>query len=136
MTIVRCPRCRDEVSVPAKATARALVRCPLCLEQYLLAEALANAPPPLVIIGGEIEEAVIQRTVEPEHEYQIASGAFSSAARESSPPVGAAVMLPRPAMRGGRRARRQEKSGLVFFLSVVAGGLLAAPLSILTLWWV
>ena len=38
MTIVRCPRCRDEVSVPAKATARALVRCPLCLEQYLLAE--------------------------------------------------------------------------------------------------
>src|SRR5947199_1264666 len=118
MTIVRCPRCRDEVTVPPRATARALVRCPLCLEQYLLAEALANAPPPLVIIGGEVEEAAIQRTIEPEHEYEIASSGFSPAARESSPPVGAAVMLPRPAMRGGRRARRQNTGGFVFFLSV------------------
>src|SRR5262245_45970899 len=69
MSIVRCPRCRDEVTVPAKASGRALVRCPLCLEEYLLAEALTNAPPPLVIIGGEVEQSAIQSSA-PGTEYQ------------------------------------------------------------------
>jgi hypothetical protein len=136
MTIVRCPRCRDEVTVPPRATARALVRCPLCLEQYLLAEALANAPPPLVIIGGEVEEAAIERPTETENDYKIDASGFSADALQATAPANATVTLPRPAIRTGRRPRRQEKGGLVFFLSVVAGGLLAAPLAILTLWWV
>jgi hypothetical protein len=124
------------VTVPPRATARALVRCPLCLEQYLLAEALANAPPPLVIIGGEVEEAAIQRTAETDSEYEIDTGGFSADVLQATAPANTAVTLPRPAIRAGRRPRRQEKGGLVFFLSVVAGGLLAAPLAILTLWWV
>ncbi len=136
MTIVRCPRCRDEVTVPPRATARALVRCPLCLEQYLLAEALANAPPLLVIIGGEVEEAAIQRPAEIDSEYKIDAGLFSADALQTATPSPEAISLPRPAIRAGRRTRRQEKGGLVFLLSVVAGGLLAAPLAILTLWWV
>jgi hypothetical protein len=136
MTIVRCPRCRDEVTVPPRATERALVRCPLCLEQYLLAEALANAPPSLVIIGGEVEEAAIQRPTETENEYTIDTGGFSADMLQAAVPTNTVVTLPRPALRAGRRPQRQEKGGLVFFLSVVAGGLLAAPLAILTLWWV
>src|SRR5262245_61460588 len=136
MTVIRCPRCRDEVTVPPSATARALVRCPLCLEQYLLAEALANAPPPLVIIGGEVEEAAIERPAETENEYTIDAGGFSADALQAAAPANGAVTVPRPATRAGRRPRRQEKGGLVFFLSVVAGGLLAAPLAVLTLWWV
>src|SRR5205823_6268406 len=99
MTTVCCPRCRDEVTVPPGATARALVRCPLCLEQYLLAEALANAPPPLVIIGGEVEQAVIQRPAETDSEYSIASAGFSPAAFNATAPATAAVTLPRPAIR-------------------------------------
>jgi len=136
MTIVRCPRCRDEVTVPPRATARALVRCPLCLEQYLLAEAMADVPPLLVILGGEVEEAAIQRPADAENEYAFAGSGFSSEALDANPPAAATVALPHPAIRAGRRPRRQEKGGLVFFLSVVAGGLLAAPLAILTLWWV
>jgi hypothetical protein len=136
MTIVRCPRCRDEVTVPPRATARALVRCPLCLEQYLLAEAMANAPPPLVIIGGEVEEVAIQRPAETDNEYEIDAGGLSAEVFRATAPANTAVTLPRPAIRTVRRPKRQEKGGLVFFLSVVAGGLLAAPLAILTLWWV
>ncbi|HMC09767.1 MAG TPA: hypothetical protein VKH44_00695, partial [Pirellulaceae bacterium] len=74
MSTVRCPRCRDEVTVPTRATSRALVRCPLCLEQYLLAEALAGAPPSLVIIGGEVEQAAIEISAEPGIEYTVAAG--------------------------------------------------------------
>src|SRR5205814_2467267 len=61
---------------------------------------------------------------------------FPAATLDASEPAATTVTLPRPAIRAGRRLRRQEKGGLVFFLSVVAGGLLAAPLAILTLWWV
>src|SRR6476620_5954168 len=119
MTIVRCPRCRDEVSVPAKATPRALVRCPLCLEQYLLSEALANAPPPLVIIGGEVDESVIQRPSEMENEYQIARSGFSADTLHATAPADVAVSLPRPAVRAAQRPRRKEKSGLLFLINVI-----------------
>jgi len=122
--------------VPPRATARALVRCPLCLEQYLLSEALANAPPPLVIIGGEVEEAAIERSAETDNEYKIDAGGYSTDVFQATAPTDAAVALPRPTIRAGRRPRQQEKGGLVFLLSVVAGGLLAAPLAVLTLWWV
>ena len=59
MTIVRCPRCRDEVTVPRHAGSGSLVRCPLCLEQYLLSEALANAPPPLILLSRGAEEPLV-----------------------------------------------------------------------------
>lgn len=135
MSVVRCPRCRDEVTVPARATGRALVRCPLCLEQYLLAEALAGAPPLLVIIGGEVEQAAIDDSGEPGIQYQVASGGFASAALDASAPVAASVTVPRSALRTGLRPRRKEQSGLSLLISVVGGGVLAAPLALLVLWW-
>src|SRR5438067_2233446 len=135
MTIVRCPRCRDEVTVPAKATPRALVRCPLCLEQYLLAEALANAPPPLVIIGGEVEQAAIERSSPGESEYQLADDRrlgqhFTDSPLEASAPAAAAVMAPRPAMRAMPRARRPEKSGLLLLVNYAVGGVMGLSLGL------
>src|SRR5688572_30429621 len=95
MTIVRCPRCRDEVSLPPKATGRALVRCPLCLEQYLLAEAMAGAPPALVIIGGEVEQAAIAPPEVDGTEYKM-TGGISADDFAGRAPVAAAVMPARP----------------------------------------
>src|SRR5262245_36470026 len=111
MTVVRCPRCRDEVTVPPRATSRALVRCPLCLEQYLLAEALANAPPPLIIIGGEVADAAIERSSDGD-DYKIAGSGFSSAVFDSQASSSSAVTLPRPMIKGGTRPRRKESSGI------------------------
>jgi hypothetical protein len=130
MTIVRCPRCRDEVSVPAKATTRALVRCPLCLEQYLLAEALANAPPPLIIIGGEVAQDAIEQQAAGEGEYRLSGGVL-----DASAPAPAAVIMPRPAVRSTPRTRRPEKNGLILVVNYVVGGVLGLSLGLLVLWW-
>jgi len=55
--ISTCPRCRRQVSLPVGAAATAAVRCPLCEAEYLLSEALALAPPELILVAGAAGEA-------------------------------------------------------------------------------
>src|SRR5690242_12176744 len=123
MSIVRCPRCRDEVTVPPKAGPRALVRCPLCLEEYLLAEALANAPPALVIIGGEVEQAAILPRGDEANEYRLEGGSFGQVSETAAAPT--TTLAPRPLPRGTTRLtrpRRQQSSGLFLVVNYVGGG--------------
>jgi hypothetical protein len=133
MTIVRCPRCRDELAVPARATSRALVRCPLCLEEYLLAEALSNAPPPLVIIGGEVEQAAIH-SPDAADEYRLAGGPFTADVLAAAAPEPTHT-APRPALRTTTRPRRKEKSGVLLLVNYVGGGVMGLSLGLLVLWW-
>ena len=56
MTTVSCPKCSDQVSVPASAPRSARVRCPLCQEEYDLADALAQLPPALIIVSTGVTE--------------------------------------------------------------------------------
>src|ERR1041384_725211 len=117
MTIVRSPRCRDEVTLPPQATARALVRCPLCLEQYLLAEALANAPPLLVIIGGEVAQLAIDASPVAGHDYELAAAAVTDSPDNHWGHAAAATLAPRvPAVRTGRRPRKREPSMALLML--------------------
>ena len=50
MSVVACPKCGEEVSVPHEAPREAKVRCPLCAEVYQLYEALVALPPMLEIV--------------------------------------------------------------------------------------
>src|SRR3954469_16318062 len=128
MAIVRCPRCRDEVTVPPGATTRALVRCPLCLEQYLLSEALANAPPPLVIIGGEVPQAAIDQstnqghTFASGHDYRLGE-TFAHSADNHGGHATAATLAPR-GQTMGRRAHKRQTNGILLTLSWLGGGVL------------
>jgi hypothetical protein len=142
MAIVRCPRCRDEVTVPPGATSRALVRCPLCLEQYLLTEALANAPPLLVTIGGEVPQAVIEHSaaeghaVTAGHDYQLAE-TFAHSPDSHWGHAAAATLAPRaPAGLAGRRARKRAPNTVLLTLSWIGGGVLSLILAPLILWWI
>jgi hypothetical protein len=47
LNISTCPRCARAVTLPEKADTVALVRCPLCLSEYPLSEAI---PPTLIIV--------------------------------------------------------------------------------------
>jgi hypothetical protein len=144
MTIVHCPRCRDEVTVPARASVRALVRCPLCLEQYLLGEALDQLPPSLIVLdgslGGEEPELVGAGVAadlvaaEASGEYKVAGGGFE-AALDSRPGVGATVAPARPGVKG-TRPKRKPRSAIVELTKIVVGGLVGCVLAPLVLWWV
>jgi hypothetical protein len=133
MTIIRCPRCRDEVTAPAKASPRAIVRCPLCLDEYLLSEALRQLPPELIVIGGagEPEPAYAGASAaEAAPDYQLAGGGvFDASAGE-----GLAAPM-RPATKGAR-PRRKQGSGLGMLVGVVFGGVAGISLAVLLLWWV
>ncbi len=50
MSISSCPRCAEQVRLPAGISDQAQVRCPHCKSQYTLAEALVNAPPLLEVV--------------------------------------------------------------------------------------
>ena len=58
MTIVACPKCADSVVLPGRASRLATVRCPLCQEEFPLAEVLDKMPPALVVVDDPEAEAV------------------------------------------------------------------------------
>lgn len=151
MTTVHCPRCRDEVSVPAKASRSALVRCPLCTEEYLLSEAMADAPPTLIVIGGEEDEGELvgagAAAAGAGLGYELAGGTGAvggAGARmgvgtnmfDSSAPSGATVSPAKPMVRGVARPKRKEKSAIGEILKVLIGGVVGLSLGLIALWWI
>ena len=141
MTVVQCPRCRDEVTVPAKASPRALVRCPLCLEEYTLREALAELPPTLIVIDGSVadEDAeLVGAGVASAHAgggYELSGGGFPSAAvLDSSAPAEAAVVPAK--LKGKLRPKKKQASAIVEMTKVVVGGVVGLTMGLGVLWWV
>ncbi len=58
--ISTCPRCRLQVSLPARASPAARVKCPLCSAEYALQDALNEMPPMLIVLDpGPVEAAVM-----------------------------------------------------------------------------
>ena len=59
MTIATCPKCQEEVTIPPGAGDQSRVACPLCREEFLLAEVFEDLPPALILLDPpeEAEEA-------------------------------------------------------------------------------
>jgi hypothetical protein len=108
----------------------------LCLEQYLLSEALASAPPLLVIIGGEVPQAVIDHSPVAGHDYQLAAAVTDSPDNHWGH-AATATLAPRvPTIRTGRHARKREPNAILLMFSVLGGGVLSLVLAPLILWWI
>lgn len=50
--ISKCPKCRQQVTIPDRVDPAGEVRCPLCEAEYPLSEAMAEVPPPALIPVG------------------------------------------------------------------------------------
>ncbi|GIW94781.1 MAG: hypothetical protein KatS3mg110_2822 [Pirellulaceae bacterium] len=126
MSIARCPRCRDEVTVPSHVSAEALVECPWCRETYPLAEAIDSMPPMLRVVGPSELRTLPVDSSEPE---------LQLLPDEPARPI---VVTDRP--RGGRpvsRAQRpvRSKSLVAELAKIVAGGIVGLSIGQLILWW-
>ena len=57
--ISKCPRCRQQVTVPDRLDPQSRVRCPLCDAEYPLSEAMAEAPPALILVDAPAAQEII-----------------------------------------------------------------------------
>jgi hypothetical protein len=103
--ISNCPKCARQVLLPSGAEADATVRCPLCLAEYELREALALAPPELILVAPRIHPIIETPSV-------------AELPRVEDRSAGAAAAPSRTTWRP-----RRQKSALQTVIEVVAGGL-------------
>ena len=160
MTTVSCPKCSDQVTVPASAPRSARVRCPLCQEEYDLADALAQLPPALIVISASLDEELVLAAV---GGMDVATGSqigsaidhgfdshleggsgrgYSShvleggtAQLDAGPSQEEMVSAPTPAFRSSPRPKRKEKSMVGEVVKIVLGGVVGIGLAIVILWW-
>jgi hypothetical protein len=141
MNIVRCPRCLDDVTIPLRASPKALVRCPLCLEEYLLSEALGGLPPALEVLDGSdtadepaligASAAAVGADYGGGSDYSLSGGGYDAAFDSSAPARPAAA---RPVVTGAR-PKKKERSALAEMFKIVGGGVLGLALGYIVLLW-
>jgi hypothetical protein len=85
--ISTCPKCQEQVSIPFGVEAEAMVRCPMCDAEYALGEALALAPPELIVVS---PAARTNRPIEDAARVPSASEAKANESAEAA----AAVAMP------------------------------------------
>ena len=161
MMIANCPKCQDKITIPDGARENSNVACPLCRDEFLLSEVLQTLPPRLILLD-PLEEAAfaapaaaVAKTIsspgivdevaeetekigapaeespshaEPDNSKQEGSFAFA----DSGESGGAAAPT---SVRSSRRSRQKSENPLATMIKVALGGLMAAPLAQLILWW-
>jgi hypothetical protein len=138
MSTISCPKCQDQVTVPASAPRSARVRCPLCQEEYDLADALAQLPPALIVISAAPEEELVLASVGAREENSLEGDSrqeFSAGLLDTGPAHEKLVSAPTPSFRSAPRPKRKEKSMVVELVKIVLGGVVGIGLAILILWW-
>ena len=51
MSVSRCQRCQEEITIPPGLAPSSEVQCPLCQDVFELAEVLDAAPPALIVVN-------------------------------------------------------------------------------------
>ncbi len=79
MSISSCPRCAKQIAIPEGVSQTARVRCPLCNEEYTLADVLVHVPPMLVIVE-EASGGVSDEWLAPQGQPESTTNALMAAA--------------------------------------------------------
>jgi hypothetical protein len=142
MTIATCPKCDDKVRLPANASPKATVSCPLCQAEFQLSEILDAMPPPLIVVddpdaptaasqgaaGGPLEaDELVLSPPEP------VTGVPDFGIQSSVTPAATTTAAPRKRRTGPRPKRK--KSTPVEIAKVVLGGIAGLTIAQLILWW-
>ena len=141
MTIVACPKCADSVVLPSRASRLAAVRCPLCQEEFPLAEVLDKMPPALIVVDDPEAAAVMpaggpatQGLAAPAFADSEGVGGFAPLSIETEAARAPASGVPR-GRRPAARAKRKPKNPLMEGAKIVFGGLAGLAIAQVILWW-
>ncbi len=148
MTIALCPRCSEQVRVLDDASPAAVVRCPLCREEYSLAEALRQLPPLLIMVrdpeiiskSNDFAPTSWDSLDDLTDDLEVAEP-VPIALEKASPAVAVSLdkgtaTKPKAVAKIRSSARTKPKgSPIKSIISIVLGGLLAFPIAQLILWY-
>jgi len=163
MMIADCPKCQDKVTVPEGVSEQSKVSCPLCREDFELTEIFQELPPLLILLDPPIEESGVSPESTTELPVADDSSTDEVSAEDSDSEVdiitvpgedvsdsegtvgqaGAFNFTDTETEEAGTakpiRKLRQSKSNaenpIVTMIKIGLGGLMAAPLAQLILWW-
>lgn len=144
MTIASCPKCTDQVTMPVGVGREATVRCPLCHEEFRLADVLDKLPPVLIVVdagpmpvhgafpaaASVTEAANLAGAIDEEAEFAGAKGFVVQRGTPVATRDEAAG-----ARRRGRTRPRKPKNPMVEGVKIVLGGLAGLAIGQLILWW-
>lgn len=142
MTIIACPKCHDEVRAPERAPESAIVRCPLCAEEYRLGDALKQLPPELIVVSGMDAASKSDPYMSPADagyeadDYRVAGmdAGLGGGVFDTAGPGSSGIGVSPPVVKGVRR-KRKEKSMVAEMVKVVLGGVVGCSLAIPIIWW-
>ncbi len=147
MTIASCPKCDDKVSLPADASSKATVSCPLCQAEFELSEILDTLPPLLIVVDdpepptstatatslgtvvGPLEDDEL-KLADPEPVSLSPDFGIQSSVAPASTTTAA------PRNRKSRPRSKRKKSPAMEMVKVVLGGVTGLTIAYLLLWWI
>jgi hypothetical protein len=145
MTMIACPKCAEPVTLPERASRLATVRCPLCQEEFPLAEVLAQLPPALIVVDDPQPAAAPAAPLgwsgpqEPDElalmpaETVPGFAPLSIETDAARAPASAAPGRRRP---GAAAKKRQPKNPVMEGVKIVLGGIAGLVIAQVILWWV
>lgn len=132
MSSPSCPRCHEQVTLPAShARPETRVRCPLCSEEFLLSDVLAELPPQLIVVSA----TALAGTVLKSPPLKLARRVPDP---DESPGEGRPLEFGEfqsPRIRRSGHSPRGERSPLRAVVGVIGGGVLGLILAVGILWW-
>lgn len=129
MSQVHCPRCKDAVRIPADLPSAAILRCPLCAEEYPFSEVEAGLPPLVEIVSlpESADEALSQIDDLLSPKAPAANAPLVTAPRVTTSAAGLSMARRRPAESPWRP--------LILLVEVGLAGVVGIALAVLLLWW-
>lgn len=146
MTMIACPKCAESVALPERASRLATVRCPLCQEEFPLAEVLAQLPPALIVVADPQPVAAPPAEAD---SWDVSPEADELALRPAESVAGFAPLsieteAPRPSASTATSRRRPSvgarkrppKNPVMEGVKIVLGGIAGLVIAQVILWWV
>jgi hypothetical protein len=127
MSQTNCPRCGDLLRFPAELPGEAIVRCPLCTEQFAFSEMEANLPPMVEIVSlpESVDEALDRiddlLTLKPSTSATAAAPLVTTSAGSRS--------------MARRRPPESPWRPLILLVEIALSGVVGIALAVLVLWW-